>query len=203
MRTTIAAIVFALVAVTGGARADPTPPTPGELRMEMRRIWDDQATYTRNFIIAALEMSPDQGPVIDAFLSHQVVIAGALAPFYGEAASNQLALLLREHVFVTGDLLRTISEGDVERVPRAHANWVDNCQQIAAYLAMLNPRWNRKQLDAALQAYLDLTMDEIAGRSIRNWEHDVTAYERVSAHTARLADFISNGIIRQFPERFR
>jgi hypothetical protein len=203
MRKTVAAFAFAIVALTGPARGDPRPSTPGELRMEMRRVWDDQAIFTRNFIVSTLAMQEDQGPVTQYLIEHQDVIAAAIEPFYGKEASQRLGLLLREHVVLTADLVRTISEGDVERVPRLRAYWVDNVQQIASYLATLNPRWNRRQLEDSLEQYLELTMDEIEGRSIRNWDWDVAAYERVGNHTTHLADFLSNGIVKQFPERFR
>lgn len=202
MRNTVTALAIAIAALTGTARADPNPSTPGELRMEMRRVWDDQAIYTRNFIVSTLAMQEDQGPVTQYLIEHQDVIAAAIEPFYGKEASQQLGLLLREHVILTADLVRTISEGDVERVPRLRAYWFDNVQQIATYLATLNPRWNKQQLEDSFTRYLDLTMDEIEGRSIRNWDWDVTAYERVGDHTAHLADFLSNGIVKQFPERF-
>jgi hypothetical protein len=203
MRKTITAFAFALLSLTGTARADPKPSTPGELRMEMRRVWDDQAVYTRNFIVSTLAMREDQGPVTQYLIDHQDVLAAAIQPFYGKEASKRLGVLLREHVILTADLVRTISEGDVERVPRLRAYWFDNVQQIAAYLATLNPRWNKRQLEDSLEMYLDLTMAEIEGRSIRNWDWDVAAYERVGNHTVHLADFLANGIVKQFPERFR
>jgi hypothetical protein len=203
MRNTVTAFAIAIAAFTGTARADQKPSTPGELRMEMRRVWDDQAIYTRNFIVSTLAMQEDQGPVTQYLIDHQDVIAAAIEPFYGKEASERLAVLLREHVILTADLVRTISEGDIERIPRLRAYWFDNVEQIATYLSTLNPRWNKRQLEDSFTRYLDLTMDEIEGRSIRNWDWDVAAYERVGNHTARLADFLSNGIVKQFPERFR
>lgn len=203
IRKTLTGFLFATALATGGAQADPKPTSPGELRMEMRRVWEDQLVFTRNFIISTLEMSPDQGSVTEYFIQHQVALATALEPYYGAEAARHLTTILQQHVHATADLVRTISTGDVELVPRKRAVWVGNVNEIATYLATLNPRWNRKLLEAHLETYLALTMDVIAGRSIRNWETDLAAYERVRAHTTRFADFLSNGIIRQYPEKFR
>lgn len=198
----VIAFVLASIAVIGGARADLPPRTPGELRIEMRRLWDDQLVFTRNFIISTLEMSPDQLPVTDAYLGHQTAIADAFTPYYGAEASRELALLLSTHAVITVELVRIIGEGNVEAVPRQRAHWVGSAQQIAGYLAELNPSWDATQLDLSLLTYLDLTMAEIAGRSIRNRDVELAAYERLRAHTTRLADFLSNGIIKQHPEEF-
>ena len=201
-KTVLVAFVLASLATIGGARADLPPRTPGELRIEMRRLWDDQLVFTRNFIISTLEMSPDQIPVTEAYLGHQAAIADAFAPYYGDDASRELALLMSTHAVITVDLVRIISEGNVEAVPRQRAFWVGSAQQIADYLAALNPSWSAEQLEQSLLVYLDLTMAEIAGRSIRNRDVELGAYERLRVHTTRLADFLSNGIIKQHPQQF-
>jgi hypothetical protein len=203
MRKTITAFLLAAALFTEGAAADPKPTSPGELRMSMRRLWDDQLVFTRNFIISTLAMDPDQGPTADYFIQHQVAMADALAPYYGADASARLATLLRAHAELTAELVRSISAGEIDTLARQRAYWVGNAQEIAAYLATLNPRWKREQLEHRLETYLELTMDEIAGRSIRNWDVELAAYERARAHSTRLADFLSNGIIQQHPERFR
>jgi hypothetical protein len=203
MRKIITAFVLATMLLTEAAAADPKPTSPGELRIAMRRLWDDQLVFTRNFIISTLAMDRDQGPCADYLLQHQTTMADALMPYYGDEASARLAALLRTHAELTAELVRSISAGEIDTLARQRAYWVGNVQEIAAYLATLNPRWKREQLERRLETYLELTMDEIAGRSIRNWEVELAAYERVRAHSTRLADFLSNGIIQQHPERFR
>lgn len=102
-----------------------------------------------------------------------------------------------------------------EQIPyRLHGpNWVvfagaDYATALAALIEALpvtaaaNPSWDATQLDLSLLTYLELTMAEIAGRSIRNRDVELAAYERLRAHTTRFADFLSNGIIAQHPEEF-
>jgi hypothetical protein len=203
MHRSVTAFVLGSVLLIGGARADERPTTPGELRVSMRHVWDDQLVFTRNVIISTLAMDPDQGPVTDYFVAHHAAIARALAPYYGDAATQQLASLLRAHALITTDLVRTIPEGELDQIVRQRVRWVGNVKEIAAHLATLNPRWDRVQLEASLQRYLELTMAQIAQRSIRNWDTELAAYERVRAHTFRFADTLSNGIIAQQPEKFR
>ncbi len=201
-KTIVITLVLAFGAAIGAARADLPPRTPGELRIEMRRLWDDQLIFTRNFIISTLAMSPDQFPVTEAFLGHQAALADAFTPYYGADASRELAARLSTHATITVDLVRIISEGDVEAVPRTRAHWVGSAQQVSAYLATLNPGWDAAELEDRLLTYLELTMAEIAGRSIRNWEVELAAYERLRSHATGLADFLSNGIIVQHPAQF-
>lgn len=207
MRKTLFAFVLASLTMIGGARADSPSRTPGELRVSMRQLWDDQLVFTRNFIISTLAMSDDQIPVTEYFLAHQNAIATALEPYYGPEASQRVAQLLQAHGLVTVELIRTISEGNSRatsvELSRMHAYWVASAQELAAYLATLNPQWNRAALARSLETYLDLTMAQVAGRSMRNFEVELAAYERVQAHTTRFADTLSNGIIKQYPGKFR
>ena len=112
MRKTVFAFVLASLTMIGGVRADSPTRSPGELRVSMRQLWDDQLVFTRNFIISTLAMSDDQIPVTEYFLAHQNAIATALEPYYGPEASQRVAQLLQAHVLVTVELIRTISEGN-------------------------------------------------------------------------------------------
>src|SRR6185369_11812704 len=71
-----------------------------ELRMAMRKLWEDHITYTRNYIISALADLPDQDAVAQRLLKNQDDIGNAIKPFYGDAAGQKLAGLLRDHITI-------------------------------------------------------------------------------------------------------
>jgi len=50
--------------------------------------------------------------------------------------------------------------------------------------------------------HLATTKEEVKARVTKNWEADVRAFDAVYDHILRMADALSDGIIRQFPERF-
>jgi hypothetical protein len=51
--------------------------------------------------------------------------------------------------------------------------------------------------------HLDLTTAEVVARLGANWDADVAAYDAVHEHILHMADLLSNGIVAQFPKRFR
>jgi hypothetical protein len=64
-----------------------TPPRPAEqLRLDMRMLWEEHITYTRNYIISALGDLPDQDAVAKRLLRNQDDIGNAIKPYYGEDA---------------------------------------------------------------------------------------------------------------------
>jgi len=60
-----------------------TPPAVN-LRMAMRKLWEDHITYTRNYIISALADLGDTGKVAERLLKNQDDIGDAIKPIYGD-----------------------------------------------------------------------------------------------------------------------
>jgi hypothetical protein len=54
-----------------------------------------------------------------------------------------------------------------------------------------------------MRGHLDQTLAEAAHRLGGNFAADIRDYERIHHHILRMADALSNGIIKQFPRRFR
>ena len=54
-----------------------------------------------------------------------------------------------------------------------------------------------------MHMHLKLTTDEAVARLQGNWAADVAAYDRVHHHILHMSDLLVDGIVEQFPERFR
>jgi hypothetical protein len=58
-------------------------------------------------------------------------------------------------------------------------------------------------MKAEMHRHLDLTTQEAVARLQGNWAGDVAAYDKVHRHILHMSDMLSDGIVRQFPARFR
>jgi hypothetical protein len=186
--------------------AQPAALTPKAVafRMDMRKLWEDHITWTRMAIIGLEEGTPDADASVARLLRNQVDIGNAVKPFYGKAAGNALAGLLRDHILIAADVIAAAKAGDQTQLAYAQARWVDNADQIAAALHRLNPRfWKLREMKAEMHRHLELTTQEAVARLQHDWTGDVAAYDRVHLHILHMADMLSTGIIAQFPGRFR
>src|SRR5215468_10433919 len=77
-----------------------------ELKMAMRKLWEEHITYTRNFIISALAGLPDTDAVAQRLLKNQDDIGDAIKPFYGDDAGKKLSTLLRDHILIAADVVK-------------------------------------------------------------------------------------------------
>ena len=177
----------------------------------MRKLWEDHITYTRNVIISfelnepdAGTVLPDLGTVVNRLLQNQVDIGNAIKPYYGTAAGNQLTALLHDHITGAAAVLTALKTNDQAGLKTALDAWYANAHEIAVFLHNANPRnWSLAEMDQMMKDHLDATTAEAVARHQSNWSGDVAAYDRVHAQILEMADMLSNGIIAQFPNRFR
>ena len=174
------------------------------LRQDMRKLWEDHITWTRLAVISLTTDSPDTQATVARLLRNQADIGNAVKPFYGKAAGAKLTMLLREHILIAADLIAAAKSGDQEAVASQQVRWQANADEIAAFLSSANPRsWKPAEMRAMMRSHLRLTTDEVVARLTRNWAADVRAYDRIHVQILHMADMLSNGLVQQFPARFR
>jgi len=173
-----------------------------ELKMAMRKLWEDHITYTRNYIISALAGLEDTGKVAERLLKNQDDIGDAIKPIYGDDAGKKLAALLRDHILVATEVVKAAQMGNNEELPKANKKWYANADDIAAFLSSANPNWPKKGLQDMLYKHLEYTTQEVASRLKKDWASDIEAYDKGHVHMLMFADALTDGIVKQFPGKF-
>ncbi len=174
-----------------------------DLRNTMRKLWEDHIEYTRNFIISALGGLEDTGKIAERLLRNQDDIGNAIKPIYGEEAGKKLASLLRDHILIAADIVTAAKAGNDEGVAKGEKKWQQNADDIAAFLGSANAAWPVQTLKNMLYMHLALTTTEVVSRIKKDWAADIEAYDKGHAHMLMFADMLSDGIIKQFPEKFK
>jgi hypothetical protein len=174
-----------------------------ELKLDMRKLWEDHITYTRNFIISALGDLKDANSVAERLLKNQDEIGKAIVPYYGDEAGKKLAGLLRDHILVAADVVKAAKAGNKDKLATEQKKWTENADDIAVFLSKANPNWPEKELKEMLHKHLALTTDEVVGRLKKDWNADIKAYDKGHAHIMMLSDVLSQGIAKQFPDKFK
>ncbi len=186
------------------AHAEPASPSQAALRSDMRVLWEDHITWTRLAIISLAAGSPDTNATVGRLLRNQVDIGNAVKPFYGKAAGNALTAKLREHILIAADVVTAAKAGDTAKLTDAQSRWRKNANEIAALLASVNPRyWPLARMKAEMAKHLALTTQEAVARLQGRWAADVAAYDRVHHHILHMSDLLADGLVKQFPDRFR
>ena len=172
------------------------------LRSDMRKLWSDHVFWTRDFIIAAVGKQPDETAATSRLLKNQEDIGNAVAVYYGKGAGDKLTGLLKEHIIAAADLTKAAAAHDEPKFQQADQKASKNAEEIAEFLSKANPNWSQGALSDMMRMHLITTKNEVAARVDKNWEADVKAFDEVYEHILMMSDALTDGIVKQFPERF-
>jgi hypothetical protein len=170
----------------------------------MRKLWEDHITWTRVFIISAAADLPDKAAATERLLQNQVDMGNAIKPYYGDAAGDQLTILLKEHITTAAEIVTAAKAGDKAKQDDATKRWFTNSDQIADFLSKANPKsWPQAEMRKMMRDHLTLTTEEVVARLQGNWAADIAAYDKVHEQILHMADMLSSGIISQHAAKFK
>lgn len=173
-----------------------------DLKMAMRKLWEDHITWTRMYLISAAYKNPDTKEVAGRLLKNQEDLGNAIKPIYGDAAGSKLTELLKTHITTAVDLVNAAAAGDKAALEKANTAWYANADQIATFLADANPNWPKADLTKMMHDHLDLTKQEAVDILGKNAEAGIVSYDKVHDEILMMSDALSDGVIKQFPDKF-
>jgi hypothetical protein len=189
----------------GGSAVQHAPaasPNAARLREGMRKLWSDHVIWTREYIVAAIGGSPDANAAATRLLKNQDDIGGAVAGFYGKDAGDKLTGLLKQHIMIAVDLIAAAKANDQLKYNATDQQWKKNGEEIADFLSRANPNWPKATLAGMMATHLATTTKEVVARLNKKWDEDTAAFDEVYTHILHMSDALSDGIIKQFPQKF-
>jgi hypothetical protein len=197
---TLTPLLLALVA--SAAPAQMPEPKSGDLKSDMRKLWEDHITWTRLYIVTATANLPEKDATAQRLLKNQEDIGKAIKPYYGEPAGDKLSGLLKSHITIATEIIDAAMKSDQAKQDDASNRWSANADEIAAFLSGANPaNWPLADVKKMLHEHLDLTTKEVVAQLHQDWAGSVAAYDKIHEQILMMADALSSGIMKQFPQK--
>lgn len=174
-----------------------------KFQSDMRKLWMDHTIWTSKYIVSAIAGLPDKDKVLARLLRNQQDMGNAVKPYYGVAAGDQLAKLLTDHIVLAGKIIDAAKANDMATLKTLNDQWFKNADDIAAFLSKANPNWTNQALKDLLYTHLKIVTNEVVTRIKMDWDGNVKAFDDGLHHIIVLADALSSGIIKQFPNKFK
>ena len=115
----------------------------------------------------------------------------------------QLTDLLKEHIMIAGNIIEAAKKDDQANLDKLNKDWYRNADEIVAFLTNANPNWSKKDLTDMFYTHLKLTTDEVVARLKKDWDGDIKAADLNETHLIHMSDMLVDGIVKQFPEKFK
>ncbi|HMG15040.1 MAG TPA: hypothetical protein VK590_06320 [Saprospiraceae bacterium] len=174
-----------------------------KLKLDMRKLWEDHVTWTRNVILCLVDDLPGKDQAIKRLLQNQTDIGDAIKPIYGEEAGKKLTSLLVPHITISAEVVNAAKAGNTVALDEANKKWFTNADEISTFLSKANPNWKLADMKKMMDDHLKLTTDEAVQRIKKDYDKDVIAYDKVHNEIIMMSDMLADGIVKQFPSKFK
>ncbi|MBS1579185.1 MAG: hypothetical protein JST29_06045 [Bacteroidetes bacterium] len=173
-----------------------------ELNKAMRELWSAHMYWTLITVDAFYNDPKGLNAKLTRLLQNQKDIGAAIVPYYGQAAGDKLAKLLSEHIQGAVPVLTAAKSGDKAALDKAVKDWYANAKEIADFLASANPNWPAKVTEGALEMHITHTIAYSVAILKGNYSQSFGGFEEALHHMLSLADILTDGIAKQFPDKF-
>ncbi len=173
-----------------------------DLLLKMRMLWEEHIIWTRMFIMSVADNTTDKAVVTDRLLKNYDDMADAMKPYYGNDTGIKFGDLIEEHLLIAATLVQAAKAGNGTAAADAENKWYENADEIAAFENSINPNWNKTALMTMWHDHLSLTKAEAVARLTKNYTADVEAFDQIENQANMMADSMTDGIVKQFPDKF-
>ncbi len=172
------------------------------LNNHLRMLWEQHVFWTRLVLLSIAHDLPDLELVSNRLLQNPKHFEAALKPFYGDAVAAKFAELLTEHLTIAAELVKAAKANDSRKATDAERRWYANADEIAAFLASINPHWSENEWRRMLHDHLAMTKTEAVDLLTHNDADSISIVDKIEQEALQMADIMTQGIVKQFPNRF-
>ncbi len=177
--------------------------TQQTLSNRMRLLWEQHVYWTRLFILSIAFGLPDVEFVTNRLLRNPKDFEAALKPFYGGNIAAKFAELFTSHLTIAAELVMAAKAGDNAAAADAERRWYANADEIAAFLSSINPYWSAQEWRKMLYDHLAMTKTEAVDILTQKYEDSINTFDRIEQQALMMADVMTQGLVKQFPQQFR
>lgn len=168
------------------------------LMHQLRMLWGQHVHWTRSFIISTAADLGDLDAVTARLLRNPADFAKVLHQFYGAKGADRFQELFTQHLLIAADLVQAAKRGDTAAADAARKKWYENADDLSAFLAQINPFWNKAEWQELFYSHLRMTEKEAVLRLAGSYAEDIKLYDMIEEEALEMADAMSLGIIKQF-----
>jgi len=185
------------------AAATQVPAKVAETKAALRDLWLGHIFWVRGVVLATFAKNAAAAAAAEqATVANAKEIAGAIVPFYGQAASDDLFALLAGHYGAVKEYLDATVKNDSSAGAEATDHLTANAEKIAVFLSGANPNLPQDALQELLLAHGGHHLEQIQEVQAGQFEKEAATWSAMKGHIYVIADALGDALAKQFPEQF-
>jgi hypothetical protein len=205
----MAVLILALVGLVGSnyesrAAENANPVRVAEMQKTLRDLWLGHIFLIQHVVLINAMNDPSGRDVADKqVLANAKQIANTFIPFYGNARSEKLFILLVGHYGSVKEYSEATIAGDARKQDAALAHMASNADDIDVFFNGVNPHYLPKNtigaLIAAHGAHHVLQINQYKKKEYVKLEE---TWPMMRQHVYLIADTLATALSKQFPHKF-
>jgi hypothetical protein len=189
-------------AMAMGATAEGTTIVAPQLHAAMRELWHGHVVHTREYAMAVhAGDKAAASAAADAVVANAKQIAGAVGGFYGKPAGDQMLTLLAAHWGGVKALTDAVHAKDSAAQSQAMNTLQGNDADIAKFLSGANPNLPESAVLNLMTTHVGHHAAQIQQIMSGDVKGEQATWVAMQQHMDMLADALSGGIAKQFPDK--
>ena len=207
MRQSVAVLLFAIVTLGGCAHQpaaeNPNPVRVADTKAALRDLWAGHIFWIRNVVLDNATNNPAARDAAEKeVVANAKQIAGAITPFYGQAASDKLFTLLAGHYGAVKEYSEATVAGNTRQQEAALAHLASNADEIAVFLSGANPNLPKDTVRGLIAAHGAHHVAQINEFQEQDYAHEAETWQVMRQHVYVIADALTTALAKQFPGKF-
>lgn len=193
----------AAMLTSGAAESDDYRSSRVTLRLQVRDLLQRRSALLIRYVVSECADLDDKGVLIQALLGIEEEFAQLIARYFGDDAGVAIEKLLKERISHLVGLTNATRSNNAARREEILDRYQENTNKIVDIFIKANPGWQKQVLFDAFMLQLESITRHVLARTAGNWKDDLHYANEDYDAVRNFSDMLSEGIIEQFPEKFR
>jgi hypothetical protein len=164
--------------------------------LNFQQLWIELVVWMRDYFKSTLENHPNQAAVENRLFGDLPMdFYTEFSKYFSPEISRQFLNLLTKLININIDLVNAYKNNDDAVLDASTKQWYQTADEMAAFLAGINPYWNKNQIQAMLDDYIKFKIQEIIAYLNGNYELETRIYDDLENKAIELAAYMSTGMI--------
>ena len=172
--------------------------TYGQMNLinEFRKLWADLTLFMRSYVLGSVTGIEGLTAAVSKRLYHiPEDFKIKLQPFFGVDQAEQFQQLLSMFVTYAQALITATLIDDQQAVDGLIVSLYKNVEEMADFLARINPYWSRGQWENLFYKLIEMGVAELTALKSGDYERDLQLLENISNHALTLGDYMASGVM--------
>lgn len=164
----------------------------------LRKFWFELPMWRRDYLVSYAANLGDVEILGNKLYNMPTEIGNVLEAFLGNTIARKIEGMIREQIVIGAQIMFEEKEDNIEAINENTTRLYRNVDQMAAYLAQINPYWDEQTWKNLLYDYYRTSLLEMVTVLAKKYQESVILYESMEDQALNIADYMVEGIIPYF-----